>query len=156
MQPKGHTPYGAPAKFYAWETIGTGQVRWQWNDEDLAMQYCVNNSLTLMKTDETNTRDYFTAPAPTLEQCREIAGLISDGDIDRLMERDGACVEWVCGEYERLQAENRALRSALEEIGGYYGEGSMNTPWREIVRDMGALARSALLAALRSSNQTDK
>lgn len=114
--PPGHVPYGAPALFYAWELTSTGRVRWQWNDEGLAVRYCVMNSLTLMKTDETNqpTRDYFAiTPAPTLEQCREIAGLISGGDIDRLMERDGACVAWVCGEYGRLQSENGALREAL-------------------------------------------
>lgn len=120
--PKGHIEYGAPARFYAWEVVDTGQVRWQWNDEYLATQYCVNNSLTLMKSDETNARDYFTAPAPTLEQCREVAKLISGGDIDRLMERDGVCVEWLCNSHTRLQSENGALRSALERVTGELAE----------------------------------
>lgn len=47
--PTGHIPYGAPALFYAWELTATGQVRWQWNDEGLAVRYCVMNSLTLQK-----------------------------------------------------------------------------------------------------------
>lgn len=47
MTPTGHIPCGAPALYYAWEPLATGRVRWQWNDEGLAVRYCVMNSLTL-------------------------------------------------------------------------------------------------------------
>lgn len=43
------------------------------------------------------------------------------------------------------------LVEALEDIGRYQGEGGPGTPWREIVRDVGATARAALSKTQRTS-----
>lgn len=48
---------------------------------------------------------------------------------------------------KHLLRSNERLRAALEEVGGYTGKGGPNTPWQEIVRDMGQIARAALAPA---------
>ena len=63
--------------------------------------------------------------------------------------RDGGQVLWLGTE----QAAARALLAhddlvmALHRVAEFTGDGPLTTPWREIVRDLGSIARAALAKA---------
>jgi hypothetical protein len=48
---------------------------------------------------------------------------------------------------EQLRKDKARLRETLAEIGEYRGEGGPATPWQDIVRDLGQMARAAIAAA---------
>jgi hypothetical protein len=57
----------------------------------------------------------------------------------------------VCGilrELDELRKDKARLRETLAEIGEYRGEGGPATPWQDIVRDLGQMARAAIAAAM--------
>jgi hypothetical protein len=49
---------------------------------------------------------------------------------------------------EQLRKDKARLRETLAEIGEYRGEGGPATPWQDIVRDLGQMARAAIAAAM--------
>jgi hypothetical protein len=77
------------------------------------------------KTDSIKLSDY----ATTLEEAR--------GVIDR---QEALIAE--------LRKDKARLRETLAEIGEYRGEGGPATPWQDIVRDLGQMARAAIDAAM--------
>ncbi len=62
-------------------------------------------------------------------------------------EGDADTLEALKAELAAEKAKNAKLTAALQDIGQYEGEGGPSTPWRQIVRDLGAAARSALKEA---------
>lgn len=55
MPPPYSVPYGdSSAPFAAWQVMPAGRVLWIFHDEDMAAQFCINNSLTLIR----NPTDY--------------------------------------------------------------------------------------------------
>jgi hypothetical protein len=64
-------------------------------------------------------------------------------------------LEFALNEIVKLERENAELRKdkarlreTLAEIGEYRGEGGPATPWQDIVRDLGQMARAAIDAAM--------
>lgn len=50
--PKHAERYGdSSAPYAAWQLMATGRVLWTFHDEDMAMQFCINNSLTLIRNE---------------------------------------------------------------------------------------------------------
>ena len=51
-------------------------------------------------------------------------------------------------ENDELRKDKARMRETLAEIGEYRGEGGPATPWQDIVRDLGQMARAAIAAAM--------
>ena len=69
---------------------------------------------------------------------KEYEGGLVDTDFARDLERENA----------ELRKDKARLRETLAEIGEYRGEGGPATPWQDIVRDLGQMARAAIAAAM--------
>jgi len=54
----------------------------------------------------------------------------------------------VSDELSEAKKDKARLRETLAEIGEYRGEGGPATPWQDIVRDLGQMARAAIAAAM--------
>ena len=54
----------------------------------------------------------------------------------------------VSDELSEAKKDKARLRETLAEIGEYRGEGGPATPWQDIVRDLGQMARAAIDAAM--------
>jgi hypothetical protein len=54
---------------------------------------------------------------------------------------------------EQLRKDKARLRETLAEIGEYRGEGGPATPWQDIVRDLGQMARAEIAAAMEGDNE---
>jgi len=60
----------------------------------------------------------------------------------------GGCELEAAAELRRLHKVNQELLEALRDIGEYRGEGpSYTTPWQDIVRNLGEIARAAIAKA---------
>ena len=72
-------------------------------------------------------------------------------ELERMREqlfRMRAQLSHVSDELSEAKKDKARLRETLAEIGEYRGEGGPATPWQDIVRDLGQMARAAIAAAM--------